>query len=220
MDRPGTLTVKVEGLGILDDVKDQFLFAPQGIEKATDRALNHALKAVRAEGVRIAREKYTAKARAVRARIKIHRVSIKNARGEVFFSGKVGEPAGEFDIRPRRAPNWKGVNPRERKPAAGILARFIRDGAFSAVEGPHGEKSFLAPFGGSGKIYVWYRRTSERSGARKQVADKGMRMLFGPSPIQALLSVDARDRLAEYGQDDFRKQLVNQVKQLFRKGVA
>ena len=70
------VVVKVEGLGILEDIKNQFFIAPKGIEKATQHALNHALNAVRAKGVRMAREKYTAKARVIRARIKIRRVSL------------------------------------------------------------------------------------------------------------------------------------------------
>ncbi|MGD9576591.1 hypothetical protein [Desulfovibrio sp.] len=32
--------VKVEGLGILEDIKNQFFIAPKGIEKATQHALN------------------------------------------------------------------------------------------------------------------------------------------------------------------------------------
>lgn len=208
MDRQGTLTVKVEGLRVLEDIRDQFLFAPKGIEKATDRSLNHALNAVRAEGVRVAREKYTAKAKSVRATIKIRRVSVNNARGEVFFNGRVGTPAADFNISPRRAPKWKGINPQKRKPAEGILARYLKEGSSTPVKGPQGQKSFLAPYGG--KVYAWYRRSRR----------EGLRMLFGPSPIQALTSVDSRDRLTEYGLEDFRKQLANQVKQLFRKGVA
>ena len=48
------LEVKVNGLDMLEDVKRQFLFAPQGLEKAARNAMNHALNAVRAEGVRTA----------------------------------------------------------------------------------------------------------------------------------------------------------------------
>lgn len=208
MGRQGTLTVKVEGLSVLADIRDQFLFAPKSIEKATDRALNHALNAIRAEGVRVARGKYTAKAKDVRAAIKIRRVSVNNARGEVFFDGRVGTPAASFQISPRRAPRWKGVAPRNRKPVEGILARYLKEGSSSPVKGPQGQKSFLAPYGGG--VYAWYRRSRH----------EGLRMLFGPSPIQALTALDSRDRLAEHGLEDFRKQLSNQVKQLFRKGVA
>lgn len=206
------VVVKVEGLGILEDIKNQFFIAPKGIEKATQHALNHALNAVRAKGVRMAREKYTAKAKVIRARIKIRRVSQLATRGEVFFNGKIGTPAGEFNIRPRQLQKWKGVNPRNRKPVEGILARFLKDGPFSAIRGPHGEKSFLARYGGD--LIVWYRRT--KNGER----GLGLRMLWGPSPIQALSPEEARNSLAEYGLDDFRKQLANQVRQLFRKGVA
>lgn len=201
----GTITVRVDGLDILKEIKDEFFLAPKGLEAATNRALNHALNAVRAEGVRISREKYTAKARALRTAIKIRRVSVINVTGSVFFSGRVGVAAGEFQIRPRKLPKWKGVRPRDRKPETGIVAQFIKEGGFSVVKGPHDEKSFLLMH--DGRLSVWCRRSKT----------EGLRKLFGPSPIQALQPEEARERLMNHGQQDFRTQLANQVKRLFSK---
>ena len=233
------LEVKVNGLDMLEDVKRQFLFAPQGLEKAARNAMNHALNAVRAEGVRTAREKYTAKARAIRAAARIKRATAKVIEGYVDFSGRVGIPIAEFETRPKGMPNWKGVDPRKRQPAEGVQVRILKGGPFSAVAAPSGEKSFFGPW--KGFMNVWYRDRSSKAPARQWIKNmnlysrlvekKGrewmrnrwrgcMHPLFGPSPIQALTSDEAGDRLAAYGQDDFRSQLANQVKLLFRKGAA
>lgn len=233
------LDVKVNGLDMLEDVKRQFLFAPQGLENAARNAMNHALNAVRAEGTRMAREKYTAKARAVRASARIKRATAKVIEGYVDFSGKVGIPISEFETRPRSMPNWKGVDPRKRQPAEGVQVRILKGGPFSVVAAPGGEKSFFGPW--KGFMNVWYRDRASKAPARKWVKNmhlyshlvekKGrewmrkrwrgyMHPLFGPSPIQALSSGEAGERLAVYGQDDFRSQLANQVRQLFRKGAA
>lgn len=233
------LEVKVNGLDMLEDVKRQFLFAPQGLEKAARNAMNHALNAVRAEGVRTAREKYTAKARAIRAAARIKRATAKVIEGYVDFSGRVGIPIAEFETRPKGMPNWKGVDPRKRQPAEGVQVRILKGGPFSAVAAPSGEKSFFGPW--KRFMNVWYRDRSSKAPARQWIKNmnlysrlvekKGrewmrnrwrgyMHPLFGPSPIQALTSDEAGYRLAAYGQDDFRSQLANQVKLLFRKGAA
>ncbi len=231
--------IKVNGLDMLEEVKRQFLFAPQGLEKAARNAMNHALNAVRAEGVRMAREKYTAKARAIRAASRIRRATAKDIEGYVDFSGRVGVPIAEFETRPKGMPNWKGVDPRKRQPAEGVRVRILKGGPFYAIAAPIGEKPFFGPW--KGFMNVWYRDKASKAPARQWIKNmnfysqlvekKGrewmrkrwqgyMHPLFGPSPIQALTSDEARERLAAYGQDDFRSQLANQVKLLFRKGAA
>lgn len=215
------LEVKVNGLDMLEEVKRQFLFAPQGLEKAARNAMNHALNAVRAEGVRTAREKYTAKARAIRAASRIRRATAKEIEGYVDFSGRVGVPIAEFETKPRNMPNWKGIDPRKRQPAEGVRVRILKGGPLSVVAGPNDEKSFFGP--SKRFVHVWYRAGTFKASARQKVRKRWqgyIHPLFGPSPIQALTTDEARERLAAYGQDDFRDQLINQVRLLFRKGTA
>lgn len=212
------IDVKVSGLDILEDVRRQFFFVPQHMEKAAVRAMNHALKAVRAEGVRAAREKYTAKARDVRAATRIKRATARSIEGHVIFSGKVGIPIAGFVTRPGRMPDWKGIDPRKRRPEQGVQVQIVRGGPFWTLTGDDQEKSFFAH--GKGRMHVWWRKRGAKWEKGGKNWNHHIKPMFGPSPIQALTSEQTRARLAEYGQEDFRKQLINQIEQLFRGGKA
>lgn len=185
---------------------------PGGIGRASIRSINRTLTTLRAEGTRIARETYTAKAKTLRSGIRIFRATGKSPAGRITFRGSAGTPLYSFLVKPRKQ-NFKGVPVAKRKPWEGISAMIKKHGVFKTRYGLDGEKTFIATtrYGMTG---VFYRR--------KEVGSRGgkLGMAFGPGPILALMNKSSKERLNKKGSEAFSKNLAHEVDAILRRITA
>ena len=198
-------------LDIRSDIRefeDALSGIPKGMEKASVRAINRTLANLRAEGVRIATQTYTAKARTIRSGISIFRASGKHPAGRITFAGSDAIPLYSFRVKPKHE-NWKGIPVRRRKPWEGVSAMIRRDGKFR-VRYEDGMKTFIATTR-KGMTGVFYRN-SKSSPAK-------IAMSFGPGPIVALMKEENRKRMDKRANEQFRKNLAHEVDVLL-KGIA
>lgn len=159
----------------------------KAINKALRSALRGTLKNVRTQSVRIARQRYT--------HVDIRRLAIAEkinfAEGfyeaSLFFSGRRGMGLRHFRPSPGKNPNWRGVDPRKRKPLAGVSSIIIKGRGRKIYTGPNGEKPFWAK-AKQGFMALFYRE--QQSGKNDGV--RRLHMLYGPSPIQALGKVSQK----------------------------
>lgn len=115
--------------------------------------------------------------------------------GELIFSGRRGVGLRNFRPSPGRAPDWKGVAPKKRKPRAGVSSTILRGGKRKVYTGPEGEKPFWAR-AKQGFMALFYR---------DKITDK-LQMLYGPSPIQAL-GRSATEMLEDVAEDSLAKNM-------------
>lgn len=183
----------------LAELQQKLVGIPKGFEKATTRAINKSLSTLRAEGVRIAREAYTAKARSIRSQIAVKKARWSSLEGSVYFSGTRGIPLSEFLIRPRKQ-NFKGIPVRSRKPWEGISAKIRQDGDFAVRIGSSGKKTFIA----NSHVFA-------RDGNNK------LEMQYGPGPILALMTSESKARLTQKANQSISNNLRHEMERLLAK---
>lgn len=171
---------------------------PGECSAAIARAVNRTLDSVRAEAVRIGREKYTAKAESLRNKARIQRATRARPAGVLELRGRRGTPLIHFRTQPGSVPNWKGVPVKQRRPKEGV-SNLIKRGGRRRVYAKGGNKPFLARV--SGHVGVFARRPGERK----------LDMLYGPSPIQAIGGQASRERLQAKARETFEKRLRHEV---------
>lgn len=172
---------------------------PGECQAAITRAVNRTLDAVRAEAVRIGREKYTAKAESLRKRAVIRRATRTAPVGVLELRGRKGIPLIQFRANPRQVPNWKGVPVKQRKPRGGV-SNIVKKGGRRKVYAEGGNKPFVANIDGQPGIWVRYPGKNKKP-----------HQLFGPSPIQALGGQASRERLQAKARETFEKRLRHEV---------
>lgn len=171
---------------------------PKACSTAVARAVNRTLESVRAEAVRIGRERYTAKGENLRKRAVIRRATGAAPRGVLELRGRRGMSLIHFRSQPGSVPNWKGVSLKQRRPKGGV-SNLIKRGGRRRVYANGDNKPFLANV--NGHVGVFVRRPGERT----------LDMLYGPSPIQALGGRDSRRRLQAKARETFDKRLRHEV---------
>lgn len=202
------LHISISASAELDRLRGELWALPDEVEKATARALNRTLQSIRAEGIRISREAYTAKGADIRANTSIIRASRNRLYGYVVFQGRHGMPMGSFEATPKKT-NFKGVPVTARVPRDGIAVKIKRGGQSKVRTGPGGEKSF---WGWQDKRpTLFYRRKDVPQGS-----PNALRPLFGPSPIQVLLNKEAGERLQNRADEQFRKRLEHEVSAMLK----
>ena len=145
-------------------------------KKQIDKAIRHArqrsIKAGKALGAKLAREKYTARAGAIKNRM-IATILGSGESAALRFSGFPGLNLIHFLARPNK--------PTVKKPKKGVTVKVKRDGPRYVPKGKQANSSlpFVAPIYKKGTEYGIFVRYGK--GERRH-------MLFGPSPIQALQS--------------------------------
>lgn len=167
--------------------------------EAYRKALRSALTSARQEAARVARAAYTAR----RSRL-FDRIEAKYAEGTLTLRGAPGMSLIHF----KPAPALPGT-----RPAGGVTSQVKRRGPRYA----HGDRRFThdAPFimpkkqGGYG-IFV-------RETGRKWKDWQGVHMLFGPSPVQALMREDAQAQVAEQAARAFREKIAREIDKLLAK---
>lgn len=163
----------------------------EGMKKVAN-ALNQALAAGRKEAASEARKAYTAPIRKLFDNIRVERARGSSLRGEIELSGTPGVSLYHFK------PSVKDMKTR---PKAGVSSQVKRGGSRYI----HSEKSFLPhskPFilkkkqGGYG-IFV------KKAGVTGKKDWKNYRMLFGPSPVQAIERADVQEKIREKIEETF-----------------
>ncbi len=165
---------------------------------AVARAVNRTLDAVRAEAVRMGRERYTARAESLRKRAVIRRATRTAPVGVLELRGRKGMSLLHFRPQPGVIPQWKGIPVKQRRPKDGVSS-LIKKGGRRKVYAKGDNKPFLA-------------KVSDRVGVfvRQPGTDK-LEMLYGPSPIQAIGGQAGRERLQSKARETFEKRLRHEV---------
>ena len=166
--------------------------------KVRRMAMKDALKSTAGRGRKLVRQMYDIKLRDQKKMNTFMRQKTEDSveRGELEFSGGVGDPLRYFPARPKRGPqNWKGINPRNRRPKGGTLFRVKKGGRWRVRQGPDGESTFWFRGKGHGKYLIGYRDS---------VTGKlSTWNLFGPSSIQAIGRADNYSVLSGWLLDRF-----------------
>lgn len=166
-------------------------------EKQVKKAIRHArqrsLKAGKTLGAKLAREEYTARAAAIKKRF-ITTILNNGERAAVRFSGFPGLNLVHFLARPDK--------PDAPRPKKGVTVKVKRDGSRYVPSGkkPGGSKPFIAPI---------YKNRDEPGIFVRYGKDRNL--LYGPSPIQALLSEDRQEKIRKRIEEIFEKRLIHEL---------
>lgn len=195
----GIITIEIPDLErTIRDITQGVQHLPGECSAAVARAVNRTLETVRAEAVRIGREKYTAKAESLRKRATIRRATRTSPMGVLELRGRKGMSLLHFRSQPGVIPDWKGVPVKRRQPKGGV-SNLVRKGGRRKVYAKDGNKPFLAKVNEHVGIFV-----------RHQGTDK-LEMLYGPSPIQSIGGQASRERLQSKARETFEKRLRHEV---------
>lgn len=155
--------------------------------KAVVRAANRALLAIKAEAARQARGAYTAHPPKLFDRVGVQRLAPGRYHAELAFAGKPGHSLIHFKAKPNK--------PGGRRPAMGVSAQARRDQGRKVWHVPGYDRPFVMRKG----VFV------RKHGGRE------LRMLHGPSPVQALQRVDIQARLETRGGEMFATRLQHEI---------
>lgn len=219
--------ITVGGSRILHGLGVDYARLDKDMQKALRTALNETLTRTRQAGIRRMRNYYALNAPGmVKVMAYIQRSWAR--KGEVFlsgsllFKGSVGLPLSYFDRWPRHMPNYRGVNPRKRRPKGGIRVRIKKGEARRIIAG-----SFLVPPSSKAArragLEAELVTRKENNGAvsekqRRYFASAGINKFdrpMGPSPIQALASIEGEEFLREYMEVTFTKRAEHQLNRMF-----
>lgn len=220
--------ISVNGSRILHGLGVDYAALDKELKKAMRRALNETLTRTRAAGVRRMNTYYDLNvAGKVRVGAYIQRSWAKKGEvflsGSVLFKGSVGLPLSYFAIWPRTMPNYKGVNPRRRRPKGGFRVRIKRGESRRVVEG-----SFLVPAQSksarrNGLLFELVTRKENRGAVSerqerffKEAGINKFNRPMGPSPIQALASIEGEAFLRDYMETTFAKRAEHQLTRMFK----
>ena len=184
---------------------------PKECEIAAVRAINRTLNAMRAEAIRIAKRSYVH----VPGRL-FDQLYLKKARRGMteaclYISGRRGISLYHFRPEPKFPGN---------RPPAGVSAQVRQGGTRKVYQQPGYSKPFIMKklrgpeFGGYGvfmreKGVNNYHRKG-RKGAEGLVW-KGVKMLFGASPIQSLLKKENQRQIVDKASEVFPRRLQHEI---------
>lgn len=171
---------------------------PGECSAAIARAVNRTLESVRAEAVRMGRERYTARAESLRKRAVIRRATRTSPVGVLELRGRKGMSLIHFRPQPGTIPQWKGIPVKQRRPKGGV-SNIVKKGGRRKVYAKGDNKPFLAKVTDRVGIFV------------RQPGTNKLEMLYGPSPIQAIGGQDSRERLQARARETFEKRLHHEV---------
>lgn len=219
--------ITVGGSRILHGLGVDYARLDKNMQKALRTALNETLTRTRQAGIRRMRNYYALNVPGmVKVMAYIQRSWAK--KGEVFlsgsllFKGSVGLPLSYFDRWPRHLPNYRGVNPRKRRPKGGIRVRIKKNEARRLISG-----SFLVPPSSKAarraglEAELVNRKENLGAVSKAQLQffrERGIHKFnrpMGPSPIQALASIEGEDFLREYMEVTFTKRAEHQLNRMF-----
>lgn len=219
--------ISIAGTRILHGLGVDYAALDKELKKALRTALNETLTRTRNAGIRRMNTYYDLNvAGKVRVGAYIQRSWAKKGEvflsGSVLFRGSVGLPLSYFNLWPRSLPYYKGVNPRRRRPKGGIRVRIKRGEPRRTVAG-----SFLVPpqakSARKNGLLVELVTRKDKRGATSERQERYFKHAginkfdrpMGPSPIQALASIEGEDFLRDYMESTFAKRAEHQLDRLF-----
>lgn len=192
---------------LLKSMTDVIDLTQKETKNAVRLAVRETVTRTKKKGLDIAARRYTIQKDKMKHLMPLATVELPNrdsCDGSVTFKGDVGVPIRYFKTKPRRAvPNWKGKNPRRRKPTQGVQYMPVKGGKWKDARGPNDEKTFWF-LSKQNNVILGYRRG-------EKLSSEG---LFGPSPIQALQQHDNASELRKYMDDTLRKRVEHQLDRL------
>lgn len=219
--------ITVGGSRILHDLGVDYARLDKELKKALRTALNETLTRTRQAGIRRMRTYYALNGSGmVHVMAYISRSWAKKGdvflSGSLLFKGRVGMQLSYFDHWPKYVQSYKGVNPRKRRPKGGIRVRIKKGESRRVIPG-----SFLvrpsSKAARRGLLLAELVTRKENLGAvseaqRQFFRDRGIYKFnrpMGPSPIQALASIEGEDFLREYMEVTFAKRAEHQLNRMF-----
>ncbi len=196
----------------LEELVDTLQVVPDGLEKATARAINRTLVSTRAYMVKIVCRDYAVKAGDVRRELAIKKANWSTLTGKISGSGSPGIPLVNF-VRMRRVPSTRriksyvltraGYYTRGFDPKIGVPVLVRRDRGKVPAKGV-----FVARMS-SGHVGA-FKRVSSMQGnwwqARKKGPDR-IREVYGPSPIKILSSDRYDEDIGDFADESMEKNL-------------
>ncbi len=185
---------------------------PKECESAVSRAINRTLNAMRAEAIRIARRAYVyVPPGRLFDQLYLKKAQRGTTKACLYISGRRG--ISQYHFRPE--PKFPGT-----KPPAGVSAQIRQGGTRKVYQEPGYSKPFIMKklrgidFGGYGvfmrKKGVNNFHKKGRKGAEGLVW-KGVKMLFGASPIQSLLKKEKQQQIVDKASEVFPRRLQHEV---------
>lgn len=188
-------------------------------KKAFDQSMRAALRAMRKESANVARQTYTAR----KAKLFEH-IDVDYRSQSLELTGAFG--MNLFHFRPN--PETPKIRPR-----GGVTSQVKRKGrryAHCDKDYPEASRPFVMKKkrGGGGEggygIFVRERDSHDRAGYgptrfQGRTHWKKFHMLFGPSPIQALLRKDRQEDVIATGTASFRQRLLLEIDKMLAESV-
>ena len=204
----GKTIVSTDVNRLLKDMADIVDLTRKETKNAVRLAVRETVIRTKKKGLSLAAQRYTIQKDKMKRLLPLATVDVPSAdslEGSVTFMGDVGVPIRYFKTNPRRAiPNWKGINPKQRKPKNGVRYAPVRGGAWTYVHGPEGQKTFWFRPWLTNNLLLGYRTNDTISTAG----------LLGPSPIQALQHHETASELRAYMDDTLKKRIEHQLDRL------
>lgn len=179
---------------------------PQGLEKATARAINKTLVSTRAYMIKIMRNDYAVPAKKIRDELHIKRATWSTQNGTITGQQSPGIPLLQFVRGSKKAPSTRRLKSGAYRPLAGIpvIVRKSR-GKIPA----HGV--FLAKMS-SGHIGAFKRIAGRKTSAgRPAISEK-----FGPSPIKLLAADRYDEQIEDFADKTMMKNLNHEAENVLR----
>lgn len=184
---------------------------PKDCEIAASRAINRTLNAMRAEAIRIARRAYVYVPGRLFDQLYLKKAQRGTTQACLYISGRRGISLHHF----RPEPKVPGT-----RPPAGVSAQVRQGGARKVHQQPGYSKPFImkklrgTDFGGYG-VFMREKGVNNyhkkgRKGAEGLVW-KGVKMLFGASPIQSLLKKENQQQIIDKAAEVFPRRLEHEV---------
>lgn len=192
---------------LLKSMTDVIDLAQKETKNAVRLAVRETVIRTKKKGLDIAARRYTIQKDKVKHLLPLAIVDVPSSEhldGAVTFKGDVGVPIRYFKTKPRRAvQNWKGKDPRNRKPVQGVQYMPVKGGKWKDARGPNDEKTFWF-LSKQNNVILGYRMG-------EKLSSEG---LFGPSPIQALQQHENASELRKYMDDTLKKRVEHQLDRL------
>lgn len=196
----------------LGDLLAKLGHIPRGLARATSMAGNKTLVTIRANMVRMIRERYAIKAGDVRKELAISRLTPSRLVGSIRGESSPGVPLFRFTTT-RRLPSTRRTRAGGYTPAVGISVLVRKDrgkrvvrGAFTAVMSSGHRGAFVR-----GSRYKAGRETKSKLGAREIVE------LYGPTPVKLLGAAENIKKIETQAQDTMDKNLKREAEFYLRR---
>ncbi len=184
---------------------------PNGLEKATARAINRTLTSTRAHMVKLVREDYAVKAGAVRSSLAIQKATWGNLTGRIHGAGPPGIPLLEFVRGSKKAPSTRRLKSGGYRPLVGVPVIVRKDKGKMPAKGV-----FIARMK-SGHVGA-FKRTVQSSGARRltSLGNRYIKEAYGPSPLKILSSARYDGQIEDFAEETMRKNLQHEAEYVLK----